>query len=72
MVSNDLIDGFIPKNAVKLCNDCRRHILFTVTCKSYPQGIPYEVLVGDCPDFEPLEETEADKTEVCPTKSAER
>lgn len=61
MVSHDLVDGFIPKNAVKQCNKCRKRVDFTVTCTKYPKRIPHEVLVsGDCPDFE-LKETAEQK-----------
>ena len=58
MVSHDLVDGFIPKNAVKLCNKCKKRVNFTATCQKYPKRIPHEVLVGECPDFEPKEKTE--------------
>ena len=40
------MDNFIPKNAVKLCNKCEYHNRGTVTCKIYPNGIPYDILIG--------------------------
>ena len=40
-------DNFIQKNAVKYCNRCRHRTPNTATCKAFPDGIPYEVLVGD-------------------------
>ena len=60
MVSKDLVDNFIPRNAVKLCNQCSRRKNYTATCKTYPEGIPKKVLFSnECPDFEPKEtETE--------------
>lgn len=47
-----------PKNAVKLCNKCRKRKNYTATCEVYPNGIPKKVLMGDCPDFEAKEQTE--------------
>ena len=59
MVSHDLVDGFIPKNAVKLCNKCKkRNLKKPFTCQVYPDWIPKEMLTGECPDFEPKEKTE--------------
>ena len=53
-----VLDNFIPKNAVKQCNKCKKRVNFTATCPKYPKGIPYEVLVGEsCVEFEPKEET---------------
>lgn len=52
------LDNFISKNAVKLCNKCRKRKNYTATCEVYPNGIPKKVLMGDCPDFEPKEQTE--------------
>lgn len=43
-----------PRNVVKLCNKCRRRS--ATTCKTYPNGIPKKILIGnDCPDYEPKE-----------------
>lgn len=53
------LDNFIPKNAIELCNKCRKRKNFTATCKEYPNGIPKKLLFGnDCPDFEAKEQTE--------------
>ena len=69
MVSNDLVDGFIPWSAVKLCNLCRKKsITRPFTCEVYPDWIPDEMLTGDCPNYEPDEQKvkrhEARKAEV--------
>lgn len=58
MASHDLVDGFIPKNAVKQCNECRKRHRGTFTCEAYPDWIPDEMLTGKCPDFEPKEKAE--------------
>lgn len=61
MVSHDLVDGFVPKNAVKLCNECRKRKNYTATCLEYPDGIPKKLLFGNnCPDFEPEETDKGD------------
>ena len=45
MVSNDLVDGFIPRSAVKLCNLCRKKSMTRpFTCEVYPDWIPDEML----------------------------
>ena len=50
------LDNFIPKNAVKQCNKCKKRKDFTITCQKYPTRIPHEVLVGEnCPEFESKE-----------------
>ena len=69
MVSNDLVDGFIPRSAVKLCNLCRKKSMTRpFTCEVYPDWIPDEMLTGDCPNYEPDEQKvkrhEARKAEV--------
>ena len=52
------LDNFIPKNAVKLCNKCKKRVNFTATCSKYPGVIPKNILFSNsCPDFEPKEET---------------
>ena len=44
----------VYKRQVKLCNKCRRRS--ATTCKTYPNGIPKKILIGnDCPDYEPKE-----------------
>lgn len=47
---------FIPKNAVKMCNECKKKVKFSATCKVYPKRIPLEVLKNGCPEFEAMEE----------------
>lgn len=69
MVSNDLVDGFIPRNAVKLCNLCgKQSSEKPFTCEVYPDWIPDEMLTGDCPDYEQdeqkVKEQEAWEAEV--------
>lgn len=53
MVSNDLVDNFIPWNAMDQCNRCRK-VRKMFTCDVYPKWIPKEI-VGHCPDFEAKE-----------------
>lgn len=54
------LDNFIPRNAVELCNECRRRVDYTATCEVYPNRIPKKVLFSnDCPDFEPKEAEKA-------------
>ena len=50
------LDNFIPKNACKQCNKCKRRAVGTITCTKYPERIPHKVLVGgNCPEFEEKE-----------------
>ena len=49
------MDNFIPRNAVKLCNKCRLANKGEFTCQVYPEWIPDEMLMGDCPNFKPEE-----------------
>ena len=42
--SRETMDNFIPKNAVKFCNQCKHRIPYTATCKAFPNGIPKAVL----------------------------
>lgn len=41
---------FIPRNAVKMCNKCKKRT--KVTCTVYPKLIPKEALLNGCPEFE--------------------
>lgn len=43
----ETMDNFIPKNAAALCARCANHILGTLTCRAFPNGIPKEVLCGE-------------------------
>lgn len=55
MVSNDLMDNFIPKNNMMECNKCRKFCKKTITCEVYPEWLPRQKPVGKCPYFEPME-----------------
>ena len=57
MVSNDLVDGFIPKNEMAQCNLCRKQSSEKpFTCEVYPDWIPKQKPVGTCPYYEPDEQ----------------
>lgn len=45
---------FIPRNAVKMCNKCKKRT--KMTCTEYPKSIPTEKLLNGCPEFEAMEE----------------
>ncbi len=55
MVSNDLVDNFIPKNNMAECNRCRKFRRKTITCEVHQEWIPRQKPVGRCPYFEPME-----------------
>ena len=40
MVSNDLVDNFIPKNNMAECNRCRKFRRKTITCEVHQEWIP--------------------------------
>ena len=52
------LDNFIPKNAMEECNKCRKYHKGKFNCEKYPEWIPRQKPVGNCPDFEPKEQTE--------------
>lgn len=56
MVSNDLVDNFIPANSpgMERCLRCRKW-LRRFTCEVYPKWIPDKALAEECPDFEEKE-----------------
>ena len=69
MVSNDLVDGFIPKDEMAQCNLCRKQSSEKpFTCEVYPDWIPKQKPVGTCPYYEPdeqkVKEQEAWEVEV--------
>ena len=43
---NETNQTMIPRNAAWQCATCKKHILFTVTCKVYPEGIPVKIKSG--------------------------
>ena len=56
MVSNDLVDNFIPRSCpgTDRCQRCRKwNGLFT--CEMYPKWIPDKAMDEECPDFEEKE-----------------
>ena len=50
------LDNFIPKNNMAECNLCKKFHRETVSCEKYPEWIPRQKPVGECPDYEPDEE----------------
>lgn len=48
----ELVKGASLKNAVKMCNKCKKHIPFTAACTVYSEWIPDEALLNGCPEFE--------------------
>ena len=57
-VTEDGAGQLIPKNAMEECNKCRKHHKGKFNCEKYPEWIPRQKPVGNCPDFEPKEQTE--------------
>lgn len=47
----------IPRNAAWQCATCKKHIPHTLTCETYPKGIPAEIKSGKviCKNREPKE-----------------
>jgi hypothetical protein len=35
------------KNAAAQCATCKNHIPYTITCKAFPNGIPWEIMIGE-------------------------
>ncbi len=54
MVSNDLVDNFIPGSNTGRCKECRKW-RGRFTCEVYPKWIPDKAMDEDCPDFEEKE-----------------
>ena len=52
--SRETMDNFIPKNAVKFCNQCKHRIPYTATCAAFPNGIPVEVATWRTPHDRPI------------------
>ena len=55
MVSNDLVDNFIPMSSpgMERCQRCRKW-LGLCTCEVYPKWIPDKALDEECPHFEKM------------------
>lgn len=72
MVSNDLVDNFIPRSNTGRCKECRKwRGLFT--CEVYPRWIPDKAMDEECPHFEKMaSNTPGDKFILMSSPGAER